>query len=514
MLTADDIDSSDSFYREGNEYYEKGMFSEAIRFYSKAIDGSHEDNLDLHKYYYNRGLAKACLEAYLEALLDLRKVVELRPGFAEGYYVLGLCHEYLRELDTAIRQYKQALQINPDYKDAKNRLKLAESKKTEQVSQPQPPRPNHQDHTETLNRVRRLEEKGSYGQALIAIEGAMKKDPDNFKLLGPRRILIEKIRANKCEVIFGLEELKDTFDRTVICPLVHANHPLYQVPVVQSSKGMILYGPPGCGKNLFVRVMAKRAGITLIEVVLSEILSMWSGESEKRLTAVFDKAIELARNGKPVMLFFDEVDAIGFARGLAQEPDEASWSRHLRSTFLRLFNEVEDVPNLMIVGATNCFWSVDDSLKRPGRLGDSIMYVPPPDEDTREEMFRFFSKDTPGHEKLNYKKLALMTPFFSGADIKNVCKDAHLEVSREIVEFKRTKTKTKTVDYEWYIDKKMPQTLSWTRKVAKEMAKEKIEKHELDTQLLDDLRRARAMDLENRRRGSRNDRHANKGFIG
>jgi SpoVK/Ycf46/Vps4 family AAA+-type ATPase len=511
VLTTDGIDSSNSFYQEGNEYYEKGQFDKAIDLYTKAIDSSHEDNLDLYKYYYNRGLAKACQENYLDALLDVRKVLELKPGFAEGYYILGLCHEYLEELDTAIRQYKQALQINPDFRDAKSRLELAESKKREQFSQPS--RPSQQDHSETLKRVRRLEEQGSYGEALIAIEGARKKDPDNFKLLGPRRILIEKIRANKCEVIFGLEELKDTFDKLVICPLLYADHSLYQAPIVQSSKGMILYGPPGCGKNLFVRVMAKTAGITLIEVVLSEILSMWSGESEKRLTAVFENAIDLARTGKPVMLFFDEVDAIGFARGLAQEPDEASWSRYLRSTFLRLFNEVEDIPNLMVVGATNCFWSVDDSLKRPGRLGDSIMYVPPPDEKTREEMFRFFSKDTPGHERLNYGKLAMMTPFFSGADIKNVCKDAHLEVSREIVKFKRTRTKAKTVDYEWCIDKKMPATLSWTRKVAKEMAGGKIEKHELDAKLLDDLRRARAMDLGFRRRGSRNSRHVNKSLM-
>jgi SpoVK/Ycf46/Vps4 family AAA+-type ATPase len=157
---------------------------------------------------------------------------------------------------------------------------------------------------------------------------------------------------------------------------------------------------------------------------------------------------------------------------------------------------------------------VDDSLKRPGRLGDSIMYVAPPDEKTREDMFRFFSKDTPGHEKLDCKKLAIVTPFFSGADIKSVCRDAHLEVSREIVVRKRTRTKAKTADYEWYIDKKLPQTLSWTRKVAKEMAGGKIEKHELASQLLDDLRRARAMDLEFKRRGPRNDRHANKGFMG
>jgi SpoVK/Ycf46/Vps4 family AAA+-type ATPase len=353
LASNDDEDPSDIDYRKGNERYEKGDFDKAIEYYSKAIDESRENNPNLHKYFYNRGLACACLERYQQALSDVQKVLELKPDFAEAYYILGLCYEYMQMLDQAIEQYKKALDRNPDFKDAKNRLELAESKKRERINQPS--KPSQQDHSETLKRVRILEEQGSYGEALTIIEEARKNDPDNFKLLGPRRILIEKIRANKCEVIFGLEELKDTFDRIVICPLIYANHHLYQVPIVQSSKGMILYGPPGCGKNLFVRVMAKRAGITLIEVVLSEILSMWSGESEKHLTAVFENAIELAKSGKPVMLFFDEVDAIGFARGLAQELDEASWSRHLRSTFLRLFNEVEDIPNLMIIGATNCF---------------------------------------------------------------------------------------------------------------------------------------------------------------
>lgn len=493
----DDEDSPDYYYRRGNEYYERGAFETAIEHYTKAISMSPDTNPDLHKYYYNRGLAYACLENYQKALLDVQKTATLKPDFAEAQYILGLCYEYMHMMDVAIEQYKKALTINPDFSDAKNRLERCESNKNKPKSETLiSSKPSNIDYSEVLERVSRLEREGRYGEALDAVEDVLKNDRDNFNLLLCRRILVEKVSEHDCEVVFGLEELKDAFDRLVVCPLKHAKHPLYQAPIVQSSKGITLHGPPGCGKNLFVKNAAKKAGIILIEVVLSEILSMWSGESEKRLTAVFNEAISIAKTGKPVMLFIDELDALGFARSMTPEAHEASWQRELPATFLRLFNEVEKIPNLVIVGATNCFWSVDFALKRPGRLGGAIIYVPPPDEKTRESMFRHFSKDTPGHDKIDFKRLAAHSEWDSGADINSICKDVHLTVAREIVKHKRTNTKATTEDYEWYIDRKMPQTLPWARKVSSALAKGKIEDYEIDGRLLDDLRRVRAMDIK------------------
>jgi SpoVK/Ycf46/Vps4 family AAA+-type ATPase len=495
-----DKDMADDFYKEGNLHYEKGDFEKAIDFYTKGIECSPVDNPNLYKSYYNRGLAHACQEEYVKALADVQKVVELMPNFPDAYYILGLCCEYLDQLDIAIWQYKRALEKKPDFTDAMNRMELCYSKKKKQSEhQPQPSKPSQQDHSETLTNVRKLKEKGSLDEALILLEKTLKKDPDNFKLLLQRRILIDEIRGNKCEVVFGLEEFEDAFDRLVICPLKYAGDILYQAPIAQSSKGLILYGPPGCGKNIFVRVMAKQAKIKLIEVVLSEVLNMWAGESEKRIAQIFHEAIEVATSGQAVMIFIDEVDALGFARSMTPGPEEASWSRHLIDTFLRLFNEIEDIPNLVVVGATNSFWSVDDALKRPGRLGDSIMYIPPPDEKTRESMFKYFSKDTPGHQKINYGRLAAITPFLSGADIKSICKDVHLEIAREIVKYGRTRTKAKNEHYEWYIDKKNPTVLSWTRKVEKALAEEKIQNSELDPQLLNDIKLAHSLDRESTR---------------
>jgi transitional endoplasmic reticulum ATPase len=313
-------------------------------------------------------------------------------------------------------------------------------------------------------------------------------------LLIARRIILEKLHLNECEVVFGLEELEDLFDRLVLCPLRYAGEPLYQVPIVQASKGIMLHGPPGCGKNLFIRHIARKAGITLIEIVLSDVLSMWSGQSEKNLAAIFERAKEIAREGTPVMLFIDELDALGFTRGLTPAQDEAEYRRHLQATFLRLFNEIEKIPNIIVVGATNCFWAVDGALKRPGRIGSAIIYVSPPDEKTRESMFKHFSKDTPGHENLNFKKLRTMSQSMSGADISAVCRDVHLEIAREILKNNRKETRAKTSDYEWYIDKRVPQTLCWTRKVAKAWKRGQIEDYELDKQLLEEIKRVNAMD--------------------
>jgi SpoVK/Ycf46/Vps4 family AAA+-type ATPase len=492
-LATEDEDAADDYYREGNRFYEKGDFDNAIAFYTKAIECSSSNNPNLYKYHYNRGLAHACKEEYVKALSDVQKVIDLMPGFAEANLILGLIYEYMHQLDDAISQYRIALKKNPDFADAKNRLELAYSKKSK-PAEIRWSKPSCEDHSGTLNKAAVLEEQGSYGEALMLLEEALRKDVDNFNLLLHRRILLDKIRGNKCEVVFGLEEFKDTFDKLVICPLLYRDDILYQAQVVQSSKGLILYGPPGCGKNLVVREMAREAGLRLMQVVLSEILNMYQGESEKRLTQIFHEAIEAAMTGQPVMLFIDEVDALGFARGMTAGPEEPSWSRHLIATFLRLFNEIEDIPNLVVVGATNSFWSVDDALKRPGRLGDSIMYIPPPDEKARESMFRYFSKDTPGHQKLDCKKLASITPFLSGADIKSVCRDVHLEICREIVKYKRIRTKAKTENYEWYIDTRKPTVLSWTHKVEKALDEGKIQRFELDPQLVKDIRLAHSLD--------------------
>lgn len=411
---ADDIASADSLYRAGNEYYEKGLFKNAIALYSQAIVRSPEDNPKIYKYFYNRGLALCCLERYPDGKNDIQKVLELKPDFAEAWYILGLSKEYLNDLNGATEAFDKALKLNPDFKDAQNRKELIKSKKrsahSNLVSKASSTKGNPHEHDATLEQVRDLEKQGEFDEALKLVEETLSKDPDDFQLLLTKRVLMGRIMArSKPDTLIGLGGVKDICDREFVYKIKNFEHPFYKALIVQSSFGMTLHGPPGCGKTSIIFQIAKENGIEVVEIVISEILNMWSGESEKRLTQAFETAKNIAKSGRPVILFIDELDSLGIARSATLETGESSWSRDLRNTFRRLLNDVKDIPNLAIVGATNYIWSVDVALKRPGRLGASIIYVPPPDTETREEIFKLYSKETPGHETIDYKKLAETT---------------------------------------------------------------------------------------------------------
>jgi SpoVK/Ycf46/Vps4 family AAA+-type ATPase len=480
MLKGNEKKTADDFYKEANDLYERGEFEKAIFLYNEAIMRE-----PVYKYIYNRGLCYACLERYQEAQVDILKVLELKPNFAEGWYILGLTKEYLQDLDGAIEMYEKALELNPDSKDAQNRKELIASKRRNHdsycISKAGSSEAVSHEYAATLDQVRNQEKEGKFEEALELVEEKLKKDPDDFQLLLSKRVIMAKIEASsKPEIVCGLEEAKDEIDMFIIKPLTNPSM-LYKAKIAQSSKGVLLHGPPGCGKNHITINTAKKAGIEIIEVVLSEILNMWAGESEKRLKVLFDEAKDKAKKGKPTILFVNELDALGLARNMI--PDrEASWSRDLRNTFRVLIDDVKKIPNLIIVGATNYVWSVDDALKRSGRFGDCIIYVGPPDEKTREKMFRLYSSEIPGRENLNFKKLAKMTKWFSGADIHEICRKVLFKVAAK----NNDKAVAKTKDYERFIEKTFPVALTWLRKAAKAWVNDEIE-DDIDERLLDDI---------------------------
>jgi SpoVK/Ycf46/Vps4 family AAA+-type ATPase len=501
----ENVERSNILYKLGNEYYEKGEWVIAIRYYDKAIEFDPAN----YKAYYNRGLAKACIENYDDALKDFNKVIELitpriencgnqetdeiselKKNLAEAHYLKGLCYKYKRVLNKAMKEFDEALAINPDFKDAQNYREQCKNglQKDSKISV-----------TEAIEEANNLENEGKYSMALDLVEKALKDQPDNFQLLFCRRRLIEKVESPYQYKVCGLKELKELFKRLVIYPIKYSQHPLYKANIVRNSKGILLYGPPGCGKTMFIKKLARDEGIELFEVVLSDILNLYVGESEKRLTEIFNKAKETARNGKPVIIFIDEVDALGFSRTIAREPSESQFSQTLIATFLRLFNEIQDIPNLIVVGATNRPWTVDDALKRPGRLGSAIVYCSPPDEETREELFRLYAKGTPGYENIDFAKLAKETKWFSGDDIRHVCLEAHLQVASEIIDEqnaqerinetsnKQCKRQATTEDYLIIIARRNPQVKCWLRLVTKNYLEGKIEEYELDEKLKKDI---------------------------
>jgi len=484
-------ESADYYYRKANNFYEHGEFENAIELYNKAIAKARQDD-PIYKYYYNRGLSYACLERYAEAQADILKVIELKPDFAEGYYILGLTKEYTGKLQEAIKAYEKALELNPNFKDAQNRKELVVSKKRKQDStgliSKAGSSTDSREYASTVDEVKSLMEEGNLEKALELAEKVLHSNPDHFQLLLLRRVILGKIGIER--ELCGLEEVKNMFDLLIITRIKNSNHPLYKAKIAQSSTGIILYGPSGCGKTTITMTIAKQEGIQVIEVVLSEILNMWAGESEKRLTQLFETAKELARSGKPVIILIDELDALGIARSATVEPGESSWSRDLRNTLRRLLNEVEDIPNIAVVGATNYIWAVDSALKREGRLGTCIIYVPPPDEKTREEIFRLYSRETPGHDTVDFNELAKITQWFSPADIKKVCRKVHLELARRTIKEGKNDLVAKTEDYKRYIERERPTVLEWLRSVVKAWIEGRIQEDELDSRLIEDIRLA------------------------
>jgi SpoVK/Ycf46/Vps4 family AAA+-type ATPase len=204
-----------------------------------------------------------------------------------------------------------------------------------------------------------------------------------------------------------MANVKKEIDLKIIKPLLHPE--LYKAYGKKTGGGILLYGPPGCGKTHIARATAGEVNAKFINVGLNDILDMWVGNSEKNLHQVF----ELARANTPCVLFFDEIDALGASRSDMKQ----SSGRHLINQFLQ---ELDGIGNnnegILILGATNTPWHLDAAFRRPGRF-DRIIFVSPPDDVAREAILEMKLKDKPVAQ-VDYKQLAKKLDHFSGADIE------------------------------------------------------------------------------------------------
>ena len=207
----------------------------------------------------------------------------------------------------------------------------------------------------------------------------------------------------------GLEDVKREIDLKIIKPLEHAD--LYASYGKKVGGGILLYGPPGCGKTFLARATAGEINAGFINVTLNDILDMWIGSSEKQLNGIFNEA----RLNKPCVLFFDEIDALGAKRSDMRQ----SAGRNVINQFLAELDGVEaSNEGVLTIGATNVPWHLDSAFRRPGRF-DRVIFVPPPDLETRAEILKIKLKDRPtGH--IDFLKLAKMTPHYSGADLEAI----------------------------------------------------------------------------------------------
>lgn len=202
-------------------------------------------------------------------------------------------------------------------------------------------------------------------------------------------------------------------------------------------KGVLFYGPPGCGKTLLAKAIANECQANFISIKGPELLTMWFGESEANVRDVFDKA----RQAAPCVLFFDELDSIAKSRG-GSSGDAGGASDRVINQVLTEMDGMGAKKNVFIIGATNRPDIIDPAILRPGRL-DQLIYIPLPDEKSRLNIFKAALRKSPIAKDVDLNYLAKVTHGFSGADLTEICQRACKLAIRESIEREINKEKEK-----------------------------------------------------------------------
>ncbi|MFP3309694.1 MAG: CDC48 family AAA ATPase [Acidilobus sp.] len=243
-----------------------------------------------------------------------------------------------------------------------------------------------------------------------------------------RPTLIREVFVEVPEVhwsdIGGLESAKQELREVVEWPLKYPD--VFQKMGVEPPKGVLLFGPPGVGKTLLAKAVATESGANFIAIRGPEVLSKWVGESEKAIRDVFRRAREVA----PVVVFFDEIDAIAPARGYSFD---SGVTDRIVNQLLTEMDGLVPLNNVVVLAATNRPDIVDPALMRPGRF-DRIIYVPPPDKDSRKQIFQVHLRKVPLANDVDIDRLADLTEGYTGADIAAVVREAVFAKLREKLE--------------------------------------------------------------------------------
>jgi transitional endoplasmic reticulum ATPase len=227
--------------------------------------------------------------------------------------------------------------------------------------------------------------------------------------------------------IGGLEAVKEELIEAVEWPL--KNPDVFKRMGIRPPKGIMLYGPPGCGKTLLARAVATESEANFITIKGPEVFSKWVGESEKAIREVFRKG----RMAAPAVIFFDEFDSLVPRRGMGYA--DSGVTERVISQLLTEMDGIITLEDVVVVAATNRPDIVDPAILRPGRF-DRLIYVPEPDEEARLKIFRIYTKGMPLSKEIDLSKLAAMTKSYSGADIEALCREAALNALRRDIETK------------------------------------------------------------------------------
>jgi transitional endoplasmic reticulum ATPase len=263
--------------------------------------------------------------------------------------------------------------------------------------------------------------------------------------------LIVKEKPNiKFTDIGGLDSVKEELKKAIIYPFTHKK--LYEYYNQKPGGGVLLYGPPGCGKTMIAKAAACECGADFINVETSTIMSKWVGESEKSIKNIFD----MARGCERAIIFFDEFDAVGGRRSEIED-----YAKRIVNELLQQMDGMTKNDNILVLAATNEPWAIDPALRRPGRL-KKLIFIPPPDLDARKAIFEIYLKKLPVEADIDAKYLAGVTQGFSGADISAVCSDAS-EIPLQEALLGKEQRKLVRKDFEQVMSGRRSSIIPWIR---------------------------------------------------
>jgi SpoVK/Ycf46/Vps4 family AAA+-type ATPase len=321
------------------------------------------------------GLARAFYEQgkNSQALVVIEDLLKAADTPAAAYHLHARLLLRAGDVERAVRQYRQGRDVDPAVRDTELEQQLGIG-------------PEYETGAVSEGRLRAASEENP-GAPGTAIE----RPTLTFQDVG------------------GMETLKEEIRLKIIYPLTHPE--LYRAYGKPIGGGILMYGPPGCGKTHLARATAGEVKASFLAVGINDILEMWIGQSERNLHALFEQA----RDHQPCVLFFDEVDALGASRSDMRN----SGGRQLINQFLSEMDGVQSSnEGVLILAATNAPWHLDPAFRRPGRF-DRILFVPPPDAAARASILRILCQGKPV-EKVDYDQLAKKSEHFSGADLKAV----------------------------------------------------------------------------------------------
>jgi SpoVK/Ycf46/Vps4 family AAA+-type ATPase len=334
-------------------------------------------------------------------LASLRAAVAASPDDVALRVHLAQLLAEAGERAEAVRQAGAVLQHDPENAEARRLISAGGSVDGSKALPTSPGACADQD-AETLRRL---------DAQLADVVPPMFADPEATP---PREVFDAEAAGVRLADVGGMAEVKARLEAAFLAPL--RNPELARLYGKSLRGGLLLYGPPGCGKTFIARALAGEINARFLTVSLADVLDMWVGQSERNVREIFDTA----RHNAPCVVFLDEIDALG------QKRSQLRNNSAVRGAVNQLLSEMDGVENsndgVYVLAATNHPWDVDVALRRPGRF-DRTLLVLPPDEEAREAMLRYHLRDRP-IANIDVRKLARKTDGYSGADLAYVCQTA------------------------------------------------------------------------------------------